>query len=180
MFLCVLPMKNICCVWQTASWFLSKMLAFETIPQLNWWCLYKLTHTLDNEISYHNWQKINHQGHLFSGKMLRSHINRRALTVETSRNIQCNESNGDAVPKKKNSPTTNKINGKDLLKMYYLSNRQAQKKKTGNFSIGVNGYARHFLKCTTNAETNHNKNFIHISVPKYISFVITNFATFIL
>jgi len=64
--------------------------------------------------------------------------------------------------------------------MYYLSNRQAQKKNRRNFSIGVNGNARHFLKCTTTAETNHNKNFIHISVPKYISVVITNFATFIL
>jgi len=99
--------------------------------------------------------------------------------VETARNIQCNERHGNVL--QKNSPATNKINEKDLLKMYYLSKRQAQKKKqTGNVSISVNEYARHFLKCTTTAETNHNKNFIHISVPKYISFVIRNFATFIL
>jgi len=60
--------------------------------------------------------------------MLKSQFNRRALTVETARNIQCNERHGNVL--QKNSPATNKINEKDLLKMYYLSKRQAQKKKT--------------------------------------------------
>ena len=82
--------------------------------------------------------------------------------------------------KKKPSPTTNKINGADGLKIYYLSDRQAKKKKKGlEIFQWCQWICRHFLQCATTAETNHNY-FIHISLPKYISFIITNFGTLIL